>query len=289
MVDGPRAGELSATEQRNLQLARLLNEHPLGKRFQAQFHQRFGRRWARLAVGRAIYADNIGWLREPIPERGVLFATNHRSFFDLFVLTLALYESGATWMENIYFPVRSNFFYEKPLGMAINLVVGGGTLYPPIFRDPARAALNKDAVERLSRFLATPRTMVGLHPEGTRSRTADPYTLLPAQPGAGQIALAARPVVVPAFVNGLGNSAIDTVVTSWSPGARRRNPIIVVVGTPLDYDDLLASKPRAALYKRMADRMRDAITALGPRERDLRERCARGEIGDSDPGWITGG
>jgi hypothetical protein len=33
--------------------------------------------------------------------------------------------------------------------------------------------------------------------------------------------------------------------------------------------------------------MRDAITALGPRERELRERCARGEMPDDDRGWVT--
>lgn len=285
MVEPRERDLLSDAERRNLALARLINQ-PAGKRLQVLYHRTFGRRWARVAIARRVYVDGIDPLVDQ-PERGVLLALNHRSFFDLFVVTLALYQVGAKWMRDIYYPVRSNFFYERPLGMAVNLFIGGGTLYPPIFRDPAKASLNREAIDVLARALERPNTMVGLHPEGTRNKNDDPYTLLPAQPGAGQIALAARPLVVPVFVNGMGQSAAYGIAQSWTPNARRDHPIIIVFGRPLDYGDLAAQKPRAALYKRMADRMRDAITALGARERDLRERCRRGEVADDDRGWLS--
>ncbi|MEM9489804.1 MAG: hypothetical protein AAGC55_11700, partial [Myxococcota bacterium] len=68
--------------------------------------------------------------------------------------------------------------------------------------------------------------------------------------------------------------------------ARRDYPIILVVGEPLDYSEYTAKKPRVALYKRCADKLRAVITKLGERERELRAACARGEIADSDPNWL---
>lgn len=279
--------ELSAVERASLALTRLVNERPGGKHFQFLWNEHVGRRWVRFAVGPRVYVDNIDWLTRRSTDRGVLLAMNHRSFFDFYIASFALYQAGAHWMHDIFFPVRSNFFYETPVGVAVNVMLGAGTLYPPIFRDPAKAPLTKDSVDRLIRFLGQPNTMVGIHPEGTRNKDPDPYTLLPAQPGAGQLALQARPMVVPVFINGLGNSALDDIGATFRRGVRQRQPVIIVYGQPIDYEDLKAQKPRAALYKKMSDRMRDAITALGPRERELREAASRGELPDGDPGWIT--
>src|SRR5690606_20431723 len=142
----------------------------------------------------------------------------------------ALFQAGARWPRRLFYPVRSNFFYEHPLGMAVNLLFGAGTLYPPIFRDRTRTALNRSSLDRIVEFLDEPDTMVGLHPEGTRKKDDDPYTLLPAQPGVGQIALRGRPLVVPVFINGLSNDAIGDIGESLRPGARRRRPIIIVYG-----------------------------------------------------------
>jgi 1-acyl-sn-glycerol-3-phosphate acyltransferase len=264
-----------------------MNEGTAGKHAQFLWNEYVGRPFALRMIGRRVLVDNIDWLVERPCDHGVMFASNHRSFFDAYTSSFSLYQAGGTWAHRLFFPVRSNFFYEHPLGVAVNFFFGGGTLYPPIFRDPAKAALTKDGVERLVRALGEPGTLVGVHPEGTRKQDDDPYTLLPAQPGVGQIALQARPLVVPIFLNGLGNDALKTVTDSFRPNARRDQPIIVVYGDPLPYDDLAAQKPRAALYKKMSDRMRDAITALGARERELRAACARGEIPDGDPRWIA--
>lgn len=274
-------------ERASLALGRFVNERAGGKRFQYLWNNEVGRRWVRLAIGPRVFVENIDVVvdRPPGPG-GLLLALNHRSFFDFYITTFALYQCGAHWIKKAFFPVRSNFFYEHPLGVAVNVMLGGGSLYPPIFRDPAKAALTRDAVERMVRFLAEPDTMVGIHPEGTRNQDGDPYTLLPAQPGVGQIALQARPVIVPAFINGLGNSAREDIGATFRRDARRERPVIIVFGQPLAYDDLATQKPRVALYKRMADRMRDEITALGVREQALRAAAARGEL-DGSPGWVT--
>src|SRR5690606_36020927 len=281
------AVDLSRAERLSLAVTRFVNERPAAKRAQHLFLTRVNQAWVRQVIGRRVYADNIEWLLEAPTDRGVVLALNHRSYCDADIPMFALDEAGAPWREKIYFPVRSNFFYEHRVGFAVNLVIGGGALYPPIFRDAAKAELNKDALARMARLLDEPGSLIGVHPEGTRNKGPDPYELLPAQPGIGQIVLQARPMVVPVFINGLSNSAAGDIALTFRRHVRRESPVIVVFGDPIDYDDLAAQKPRAALYKKTADRIRDAITALGARERALREQCLRGDIPDHAPGWVT--
>jgi len=279
---------LTRSERTTLALARFINGRPVTKRLQQAWLTRFNQTWVRHAIGRRVFADNIEWLvRSPREDRGVMLCLNHRSYFDAYITLFALFEHGTKWPRGMLFPVRSNFFYEGPLGAAVNLLMGGGALYPPIFRDAAKAELNREALREIVRFLGEPGALVGMHPEGTRNKGADPYDLLPAQPGTGQIVLQARPLVVPAFINGLSNSYFEDITSTFRRDIRRDNPVIIAFGQPIDYADLAAQKPRAALYKRMSDRIRDAIVALGSREKVLREQCARGEIGDGDPGWAV--
>ncbi len=277
---------LTRSERAALALGRFINERALAKRAQQLWLTRFNQMWVRQLIGRRVFADNIEWLTHRPSDGGVVFCLNHRSYFDAYITMFALFERGATWPRKMYFPVRSNFFYERALGAAVNLVIGGGALYPPIFRDNAKSELNRDALRRVVGFLAEPGALVGLHPEGTRNKGLDPYDLLPAQPGIGQIVLQARPLVVPIFINGLSNSYLADITSTFRRDIRRANPVIIALGEPLDYADLAAQKPRATLYKKMSDRIRDAIIALGQREKMLRERCARGEISEHDSRWV---
>src|SRR5262245_28936207 len=234
MADGP---DLSRAERLSLAVTRFVNERPAAKRAQHLFLSRFNQAWVKYAIGRRIYVDNIEWLLDR-PERGLLLCMNHRSYFDASITMFSLYERGAMWADKIYFPVRSNFFYEHPVGFAVNLMIGGGALYPPIFRDASKAELNRDALERMVRFLGEPGALVGMHPEGTRGKGPDPYQLLPAQPGVGQVVLQARPLVVPAFVNGLSNSYVQDITDTYRKDIRRERPIIIAFGEPVDYADL---------------------------------------------------
>lgn len=283
MVDGPA---LSRAERLSLAVTRFVNERPGAKRMQNAFLLAVNQNWVRYAIGRRIYVDDIEWLLAAPSDRGVLLCMNHRSYFDAYITMFSLYELGGLWADKIYFPVRSNFFYEHPVGFAVNLLIGGGTLYPPIFRDTGKAELNRDALDRMVRFLQEPGALVGMHPEGTRGKGPDPYDLLPAQPGVGQVVLRARPMVVPAFVNGLSNSYVRDITDTYRKDIRRERPIIITFGRPVDYTDLAQQKPRAALYKRTADRIRDSIVQLGEREREIRAACLRGEVADDDPNWV---
>lgn len=279
--------ELTRFEKLAVELGRLTNETSTGKKIQDAFLRRVAYVWIRASLAHRMFADGLERVLPLRPERGVLFATNHRSFFDQYAVLLALWMGRTPWMKRLYFPVRSNFFYERPLGLLVNYLVGAGAMYPPIFRQASRTALNKEALERIKAFLEMPGSLVGIHPEGTRGKGPDPYQMLPAQPGIGQIALQSRPTVIPVFINGLSNDIVKDVRANYAPDIRRTRPCIVVFGDPVDYTDLQAQKARPALYKRTADRFRDAIIALMPRERELREACRQGAIPDDHPGWLN--
>lgn len=280
---------LTRTERSALALGRFFNERPGPKRLQHAVLTHLCANWIHLGVGRRIYVDGLAATLQLAPERGVLIAVNHRSFFDLWVTMMPLFIQRPlpSWLQRVCFPVRSNFFYERPLGMLVNHVTGLGCMYPPIFRDASKAALNDDAIARLKHFLAERGSAVGMHPEGTRGKGADPYQLLPAQPGIGQIVLHAKPLVIPVFINGLTNDFLlelrKTLVDCVQP---QTDPVVLVFGAPVDYEDLLAQRPRLALYKRAADRIHEAIRGCADRERELRALMERGQLDDA-PGWIV--
>lgn len=278
---------LSKVERLALEFGRFANERPVPKHVQSVFLRYFTRGWVSPLVGRRTYIDGVDWLLDLEPDRGIVLVANHRSFFDMYIVMLCLYSLRARWLDHISFPVRANFFYEVPLGMVVNLFIGGYSMYPPLYRDRARAALNKDSLERVVAALQEPGTMIGLHPEGTRGKGDDPYELLPAQPGVGQIVLHAKPIVVPLFINGLpGDSLFEGLKDTYRWNSRRRNPVILAFGRPLDYSEFTRKKPRAALYKRCADKMNAAIAELGERERAIRANCARGDVLDHDSRWL---
>ena len=268
-------------------MTRFANERSTPKRLQTRFVRTITEFWVSRAVKRRTLVDGVDPLLAFAPDRGVVLVSNHRTFFDMYIIMLGLYGSGAEWPKRLYFPVRSTFFYERLAGLAVNFAVGGGAMYPPIFRDRAKAEHNKDSVARTSRLLEEPGTLVGLHPEGTRNKGEDPYDILPAQPGIGQIILASRAIVIPVFVNGLSNDIVHDVRLNFNPDAPRQNPVVISYGEPIDYSDLAAKKPRAALYKRMADRTRESIMALGERERDIRAQCRSGAFPPEHRDWIA--
>jgi 1-acyl-sn-glycerol-3-phosphate acyltransferase len=140
-------------------------------------------------------------------------------------------------------------------------------MYPPIMRDSSKRSFNQYAVEVLTNVAAARGTIVGMHPEGKRSKTDDPYTLLAAQPGVGQVVHAARPIVVPVFILGLGNDLVKQVRGNFD---RSGDPITVVIGTPMDLQEQLQAPARLRTYKKIADLLRSEIMRLGEQEREIR-------------------
>ena len=134
-------------------------------------------------------------------------SADHRTYFDHFAVFYVL-RRRLKLRHPICFPVRSNFFYENPLGLLTGAVFSACAMYPPIFRKGrarVQPRMRSSCSIRMSRAPRTKR-MNGFHPEGTRSKSDNPYDMLPAKRGAGELALGARPVVIPVFVSGLKNS-----------------------------------------------------------------------------------
>jgi len=205
--------------------------------------------------------------RERLPpldrEQGsILVVANHRSFFDLYVITAELMR--AKMKKRIIFPVRSKFFYDHPLGFLVNLLASFLAMYPPIFRERKKAALNLLGLDELGWMLARGGVFAGIHPEGTRNLGEDPYEFLPAQPGVGRIIYKARVPVVPVFINGLSNDIARQLKANFK---RNGDPILVVFGEPIDFGDLLDQKPSPKLYREIAERCMLAIGEMGAEER----------------------
>lgn len=279
--------DLTRIEKLALKFAELANEDSRGKWLQTRFLRSVSYIWVRASISHRMFAEGLEGMAALQPEGGVMFVANHRSFFDQYAMLLACYMGPVHWARSLQFPVRSNFFYDQPLGILINAAIAGGAMYPPIFRDKERRALNDEALDRMVEILKKRGNVLGMHPEGTRGKGPDPYEMLPAQPGVGKVALLAKPTVVPAFINGLSNNVIHEIRSTHTTAARREHPIISVFGPPVDYADLAAEKPRPTLYKKCADRFMAAVKKLSERERELRADMLAGRISDDDPRWLA--
>jgi 1-acyl-sn-glycerol-3-phosphate acyltransferase len=114
----------------------------------------------------------------------------------------------------------------------------------------------------------------GMHPEGTRKRDDDPYTLLPAQRGVGLVIQAARVPVIPVFINGLINDLPRQVLSNFDGTGRE---IVVVFGAPIDFGTLLDAPPSPRAHQAIADHTLSVI--LGLAEEEKQRRAELSELG----------
>ena len=189
-------------------------------------------------------------------ERPLLLAANHRSFFDMFVVSSVLLRRvPGPW--RIFFPVRARYCYRTFRGAALNAVAAGWSMYPPLYREPGTRELDRVLMERLVALLREGRGhVVGFHPEGTRGRGPDPHALLPPHPGVGQLVLQARPQVMPVFVIGLGNDPWR----QWRANRPGGPPVRVRFGPPVASGAYDGVPPRARGYLEVA---RDVMRRIG--------------------------
>ncbi len=278
---------LSRVERLALRFAQASNEDPRGKWLQTQFLRGISYVWVRASLANRMFVDGLEDMMALRPPTGVLLVSNHRSFFDQYAMLLGLYMGPVHWAKRLQFPVRANFFYDQPLGIAVNALVAGGAMYPPIFRQAERRNLNDEALDKMVEILAKQGNVLGMHPEGTRGKGPDPYQLLPAQPGVGKVALLAKPTVVPTFIHGLGNNLAQDIAWNFTRSAKREKAVITIFGPPVDYSDLTAEKPRPTLYKKAADRFMVEIKKLAEREQAIRADMMAGKISDDDQRWLN--
>jgi 1-acyl-sn-glycerol-3-phosphate acyltransferase len=198
-------------------------------------------------------------------RKSYILVSNHRSFFDLYVIFGDLMRRGVR--HRIVFPVRANFFYDNPIGLFVNGVMSFFAMYPPLFRERKKLIMNPAGLDELAWLLRRGNVICGIHPEGTRKKDDDPYTFLPAQRGVGRIIQQSRMPVIPVFINGLLNDLPRQVESNFDGSGRQ---IHVVFGEPIDFGDLLDEPATAKTEQRIADRTLEVIGRLGQEEKRLR-------------------
>ena len=257
---------LSRFERRAFKLAHFFNTSYRTKAVYRVIQRRFNAVWVFYTVHRRLHLIGLDHVRNLAETTGILLASNHRSFFDQYVISCILYRTTRLKLE-INFPVRADYFYQKPLGVGLNLTMSWMAMYPPVFRELSKRDFNSYSVSRLVQLLRQPGAVVGIHPEGTRNTGDDPYALLKAQPGIGKMILEARPIVVPIFINGLTN---DFVAQTRDNLLGRGDPIVVVFGPPLDLAAFYDKPNKLRTHKEIADFVLAEIAALGEKERAYR-------------------
>ncbi len=208
------------------------------------------------------FVHNLERVPDFAPDQSYIFVSNHRSFFDLYVITGDLVRRGLK--HRIVFPVRSDFFYDRALGFFVNGVMSFFAMYPPVFRDRKRAALNLISLDELAWLVRRGGVVVGVHPEGTRKLDDDPYTFLPAQSGVGRLIHKSKVTVIPVFINGLINDLRRQVLSNFDGTGRE---IHVVFGSPVDFGDLLGKPGSPRTYKAIAERCMEIVGELGQEEK----------------------
>ena len=224
-----------------------------------------------LTGGRRLHIEGLENLGEVGPEDTVLMVANHRSFFDYFVIGHVMLKYTAS-SHRVFFPVRSTFFYESRLGTFVNLTFAGMTMFPPILRDRERRAFNRWSVDRCIYELSVPGTLLGVHPEGKRNKSDNPYALLPAQPGTGRMALESQARVIPFFVLGMGSDLIRETRLNWLEP--EGHPISLYVGPELDLRELRAGPSTQEHWQAAAARCMEAVTRLAEAHRHDHKRTA---------------
>lgn len=167
------------------------------------------RRWSRAALWAAGVGYRVVGLEHVPTDRPIVVASNHQSWFDIFLIAAVL-------------PISVRFMAKKELrkvpllGRAMRQA---GHIY--IDRQDRRAAF--DAYEEAARVIRSGMSAV-VFPEGTRSRTGE---LQPFKKGPFVLAIAAQAPIVPAYSAG--------TFTLMPKGSWRLRPhsIVLCFGPPI--------------------------------------------------------
>lgn len=260
-------GRLRPMERVAVSLLDALNLSPTAKDAVQWAVRNVSARWVRACTRNLVTLHGVEHVAGLAPPKGVILVANHRSFFDMYVVSAFLY-AHAGFLRRLYFPVRTTFFYENVLGVLVNLGISGGAMWPPVFRDARRTTLNPVGLAQMRHVLADPGAVVGIHPEGTRGKGPDPWALLPAKPGLGDL-VATVPddvVLVPLFVIGLQNAFLTQVLSNFGVGPMA--PVRIRFGAPITAGEARALGEDAgaisrALMERVAALADDDRRAFG--------------------------
>ena len=260
---------LSSFERLSFRLVRRMNVGKW-KQFWTWCQKTLGAGWIHLSTYNIMNVYGLENVEAASHDRPLLLVANHRSFFDMYTVSTVLFRK-TKWRKQLFFPVRGRFFYQSPLGLFVNLVMGWWSMYPPFFATGDRPVPEKRTFDKYSFRVLTelarvgPGNVIGFHPEGTRNKSDDPYSFLPAQPGVGKLILAARPQVIPVFITGLCNDLPRQIARNWN----REDVIRIYFGEMLDLSPYLEKADRLRTHKEIADAVVAKIAELGEKDRVL--------------------
>lgn len=196
-------------------------------------------------------------------EPNTLLLSNHQSMIDSFPVGVAAYYPRS-WLKPYLIPwhpaARENFFRNRLIAWYSN-----HSRCIPV--RPGRRDLH--ALIRMMEVL--PKGTIILFPEGTRTRTGE---VQEGRPGAGLLALATRPRIIPVAIDGMQEVLpIGKVV----PRIGRR--IYVKFGPPIDYSELLDQPRTREIAQALVDKVMAAIRA----QHDEIRRLRLAETGGDEP------
>ena len=260
---------LSPFERLAFRLVRRMNRGAW-KRFWTICQSTLGAGWIHLSTYNIMNVYGLEHIETASRDRPILLVANHRSFFDMYAVSTVLFRR-TKWRKQLFFPVRGRFFYQSPLGIFVNLVMGWFSMYPAFFATGENPIPEKRLFDKFSfRMLAQltrvgPGNIIGFHPEGTRNKSDDPYSFLRAQPGVGKLIMDARPQVIPVFIAGLCNSLPRQIARNWN----REEVIRIHFGPQVDLTEELKKPDRLRTHKEIADLMMKRIGELAERDQEM--------------------
>src|SRR5918992_1153457 len=146
-------GALSPFERFAFRLTRRMNAGRW-KEFWTFCQRHLGAGWIHLATYNLMRVHGMEHVEGVSHERPLLLVANHRSFFDMYVVSAVLFRRTRAPVR-LFFPVRGRFFYDSPAGLLVNLLMGWWSMFPPFFASAERPQVEKRAFDKFSlRLLA---------------------------------------------------------------------------------------------------------------------------------------
>ncbi len=238
------------------------------KRFWTFCQRTLGAGWIHLSTYNLMRVYGLENVAAASRDRPILIVANHRSFFDMYTVSTVLFRN-TTWRKQLFFPVRGRFFYQGPLGLFVNLVMGWWSMYPPFFASGDKPLTEKRSFDKFSFRVLTelcrtgPGNVIGFHPEGTRNKGWNPYSYLRPQPGVGKLIKDAAPQVIPVFIAGLGNDLPKQVMGNWTGGEKIR----IHFGPQIDFSAFQTKRDHMRTYKEISEVVMRKIAELGEKDR----------------------
>jgi 1-acyl-sn-glycerol-3-phosphate acyltransferase len=270
---------LTGMERFAFRVSRRMNEGRW-KEFWTFCQRTVGMGWIRVCTYNLMRVHGLENFDAVSHDRPILLAANHRSFFDMYVVSAELFRR-TDWPKKLFFPVRGRFFYESVPGMLVNMLMGWWSMYPPFFAAGSNPLPEKREFDKFSFRLLVDLcrrgrgNLIGFHPEGTRNKSPDPYTFLPPKPGIGRLVKEADPQVIPVFVAGLNNDLPRQILGNWTGG----EPIRVHFGAPIDFAPYRELRDGLRTYKMIGEFVMSRIAELAEQDRALYGRGSH--IGDN--------